>query len=284
MPLGINGAGALGVVDGQLIFARYDGVTMAVPFDVASRRASGSPIQVLDAVGASGAVGDAPFAAMNQAGGLVYALATDSSRQLLWINRSGETRPAVAERRAFNSPRISPDGQRVATTISAGSTGSIWIHDVRNGTLSPLTGSNGARNAVWSSDGRRVLYVSTQSGRAAFWWQAADGSSAPTLASVPPHNAWNLDLAPDDVTAVYNAIYNGTLPSTPSQATFNLESFSLAEKHEVREIAASPRASETNARIFATVDWSPIDRTSQAAARCSVRIIPRRKRSNPGVQ
>ena len=74
---------------------------------------------------------------MNHAGGLVYALATESSRQLLWVNRSGETRPAVAERRAFNSPRISPDGQRVATTIGAGSTGSIWIHDVRNGTLTP---------------------------------------------------------------------------------------------------------------------------------------------------
>ena len=40
--------------------------------------------------------------------------------------------------------------------------------------------------------------------------QAADGSSAPTLASMPPHNAWNMDLAPDDITTVYNAIYSGT--------------------------------------------------------------------------
>ena len=58
-----------------------------------------------------------------------------------------------------------------------------------------------------------------------------------------------MDLAPDDVTTVYNAIYNGTSPGEPSQATFNLESFSLAGKHEVRDIAASPRATEVNARI-----------------------------------
>jgi serine/threonine-protein kinase len=222
---------------------------MAVPFDLASRRTSGSAVQVLDAISDSGGVVALQLGAINQAGALVYALAADSSRQLLWVNRSGETRPAVAERRTFAAPRISPDGERVATTIGAGSNASIWIHDARNGTLAPLTGSNGARNAVWSSDGGRLLYVSTQSGRAAFWWQAADGSSAPTLASVPPHNAWNMDLAPDDITTVYNAIYSGTSPGTSSQPTFNLESFSLAETHEVRDIAASPRAFETNPRI-----------------------------------
>ena len=44
-----------------------------------------------------------------------------------------------------------------------------------------------------------------------------------------------MDLAPDDITTVYNAIYNGTSPGTPNQATFNLELFSLAETHEVRD-------------------------------------------------
>jgi serine/threonine-protein kinase len=232
VPLGVNGVGALGVVDGQMIFTRYDGVTMAVPFDVARRRPFGSGVQVLDAVG----VGDAPFATMNNAGGLVYVPTVEAPRQLLWVDRSGQTRPAMVDRRVFSAPRISPDGQQVATTIN----GSIWIYDIPNGTLSPLTGSNGARNAAWSSDGRRVLYVSTQGGRAAFWWQAADGSSPPTPAGVPPHNAWNLDLAPDDVTTVFNAIYNGT---------FNVESYSLGGKPDVHEIAASPRAIEARGRI-----------------------------------
>ena len=40
VPLGVTGVAALGVVDGQLIFSREDGVVMAVPFDVAILRLS----------------------------------------------------------------------------------------------------------------------------------------------------------------------------------------------------------------------------------------------------
>ena len=203
-----------------------------------------------------------PLVAMNQSGGLVYAPAAESLRQLLWVNRSGETRPAVAERRAFGALRISPDGQRVATTIGTGSHASIWIHDVRNGTLTPLTGSNGARNAAWSSDGRRVLYVSTQGGRAAFWWQAADGSSAPAPASVPPHNAWNMDLAPDDVTTVYNAIYNG--PPTPRSTSSRSRWPRSTRSATLRRRRARTRRTRGS---LATVDWSPINQTNPVAPR-----------------
>ena len=153
------------------------------------------------------------------------------------------TRPAVGERRPFISARISPDGRQVATSIGDDqSSASIWIYDVGNGTLTPMTGPVGARNPVWSPDGRRIFYVSTQGGRAAIWSQPADGSGAPTLSGVPPHNAWNMDLAPDGVTAVYNAIYDN--------GTFNLESYSLVEPHVARDVAASPRASGgTGARL-----------------------------------
>ncbi len=121
------------------------------------------------------------------------------------------------------------------------SSASIWIYDVGNGTLTPMTGPVGARNPVWSPDGGRIFYVSTQGGRAAIWSQPADGSGAPTLSGVPPHNAWNMDLAPDGVTAVYNAIYDN--------GTFNLESYSLMEPHVARDVAASPRATEARPRV-----------------------------------
>ena len=234
-PLGVIGARALGVVGGQLVFFRNDGVLMAVPFDVNARRASGAAVQVEQAVGTT----DTPLGSLNHAGGLVYARA-EPARRLLWADRSGATRPAITESRDISHLRISPDGQRVALSIGSVSGGKIWVHDVGNGTVTPLTASDGARNAAWSRDGRRVLYVSTQGGRAALWWQAVDGSGAATLAGVPPHNAWNLDLAPDGLTTVYNAIYNGS---------FNVESFSLAGAHETHDVSASPRALESRARF-----------------------------------
>jgi serine/threonine-protein kinase len=236
VPLGVIGVVALGVVNGQLVYLRNDGVIMAIPFDVTARRASGTAVQVQQAISL-----DDAFVSMNHAGGLVFAEGSQSPTRLLWADRSGATRPALAESRDFSQPRISPDGKKIAVSIgTTGMSGSIWIHDVDSGTLTPLTASVGVRNAAWSPDSRRILYVSTQGGRAALWWQAVDGSGAATLASVPPHNAWSLDLAPDGRTAVYMALYNGS---------FNVESFSLVEPHEVHDLAASPRSFEANARF-----------------------------------
>jgi len=239
-PLGVVGATVLGVVDGRVIFVRSDGAIMAAPIDIANKRISGSAAQVMEPL----ASGGSPRFHLTSGGALVYASPTESARQLLWVDRSGTTRPALGERRPFVVARISPDGRQVAVNIGADQArASIWIHDIGNGTLTPITDPVGARNPVWSADGRRIFYVSTQSGRAAIWSQPADLSSAPTLSGVPPHNAWNMDLAPDGVTAVYNAIYDN--------GTFNVESYSLAEPHLARDVAASPRATEVRPRVSA---------------------------------
>ena len=73
--LGITGTQALGVVDGQLVYTRSDGVMMAVPFDSRKLRALGDARQVKDSMrtmeGAGGTgIGDA---FLSRAGALVYA-------------------------------------------------------------------------------------------------------------------------------------------------------------------------------------------------------------------
>jgi len=238
---------------------------MAVGFDTRTGRTSGNAVQVQDGV----RLDNRGMASMNLAGGLVYAQGSERGARLLWVDRSGSIRPAVTERRGFRSVRISPDGRRAAISMEGGvlgGSGDIWIHDIQNGTLTPLTTSGGARSAVWSQDSRRVLYVSTDGGRAAMWWQPADGSGAPAEASVPPHNAWNMDLAPDGVTTVYNAIYDGT---------FNLESFSLAAPHATHQLAASPRAAEGFARF--SPDGKLVAYTSNESGRYEIYV-----RSFPG--
>jgi serine/threonine-protein kinase len=112
--------------------------------------------------------------------------------------------------------------------------------DIASTAISRLTTNGTVRNPVWTPDGKRVLYASTQGGRAAFWWQAADGSSSAVKAGDPPHNPWNIDLAPDGRTVAYNALWDGT---------FNVATLALDSTHSTTLIAGSPTATEANSRF-----------------------------------
>jgi serine/threonine-protein kinase len=243
--LGVTGANTLGVVDGQLVFMNADGVIMAIPFDASRLRVTGSAIPVENGIRTeSGGASHAGRAFLSRGGGLVFIRGT-ANRRLVWVDRRGAATPVIDAQREFLFARVSPDGRRVAATISTGAKTDIWTIDLAAGTLTPLTAIGRARNPVWSPDGHRVLYVSTHSGRAAFWWQSADGSGPPVLAAQPPHNPWNIDLAPDGRTVVDNSLYNGS---------FNLETLSLDSTHVSRELAGSS-ATETRGRFSPDGKW-----------------------------
>jgi len=246
VPLGLRGATALGVIDGRLLYLGVDGLLMAVPFDQRARRVTGTPTTVLDGIAFQGGGGsDHDEASMNRDGGLVY-LRGNENRRLLWIDRSGKKTPVIDDVREFSFVRLSPNGRQAAVTIGTGTKRDIWTLDLAGGTLTRLTTTGTARNPMWSSDGRRIFYVSTQSGRAGLWWQAADGSGAPQLAVVPRRNPWFTDLSPDGRTVVYNGI--GTV-------NFDLESVSLDSTHEARTLSGSPTAIEATGRFSPDGRW-----------------------------
>ena len=239
VPLGILGSKPLGVAGGQLVYVRDDGTAMAVPFDVAYLRVTGIATPVQDSIRMwDGSGGDAnAFLTFN--GGLVFAHGT-MNRRLVWVERNGTARPALPDLREYRYVRLSPSGQHAALSIGTGAKSDLWILDMASGTLTPLTTAGRSRNPAWSSDGRRILYVSTQGGRAGFWWQPADGSGPPVAAGLAKHNPWNIDLSADGRTAVFNSLYDGT---------FNLEAIELDSMREERALAASPTANEANGRF-----------------------------------
>jgi serine/threonine-protein kinase len=237
-PLGVIGAKALGVANEQLIYVRQDGMAMAVPFDIAQRRVSGTATPVESAIRVASTGGEAA-AELTHAGGLIFARGT-LNRRLVWVDRSGAAHAALSDEREFNFVKISPDGRQVAVNLNNGAKADIWLFDVATGTLSPLTSAGTARNPVWSADGKRIMFVSTQGGRSAIWWQSADGGGAAVKGMDTPHNAWHIDLAPDGRTTVFNAIYDGT---------FNLESFVMDSTRARHDISASPKAIESFGRF-----------------------------------
>ena len=259
-PLGIAGTTALGVVEGQLVYTRADGIAMAVPFDVRNRRTTGVPRPVQDSVRISHS-GNAP-AFLTHAGGLLLSHG-NPEKHVVWVDRAGTVTPAINEARDFEFTRLSPNGRQLAVVISSGAKSDLWLFDLATSTLTRLTTTGRTRNPAWSPDGRRILYTSTHGGRAALWWQPADGSGSSTLAAEPRYNQWNLDISPDGHTAIFNSLYNGT---------FNLRSFSLDAAHEERELAASPTATENWGRFSA--DGRSIAYSSDETGRYEVYVRP----------
>jgi serine/threonine-protein kinase len=261
--LGLVGAVPLGVVEGRLVYLGVDGLLMAVSFDARAKRVTGTPTLMLDGVAFQGGTGaDHDEASMTHNGGLLY-IRGNQNRRLAWVDRSGKKTTAVDDVRDFTYVRLSPNGRQAALTIATGTKRDIWTLDLAAGTLTPLTNTGSARNPMWSSDGRRILYVSTQGGRAGLWSQAADGSGPPQLMLVPRYNPWMTDLSPDGRNVIYNAI---------TSVNFDLESTSLDSAHATRTLSGSPTAIEVTGRFSPDGRW--VAYTSDESGRLEIYVRP----------
>jgi Tol biopolymer transport system component len=86
--------------------------------------------------------------------------ADGSSTSLVWVDRNGVEQPAGVSGPAFSTPRLAPDGRRVAMvrgrdTTAGGGVG--WLHDLARETATRLT-TEGGSLPVWSVDGRELFF------------------------------------------------------------------------------------------------------------------------------
>jgi Tol biopolymer transport system component len=104
---------------------------------------------------------------------------------LMWVDRQGTEQPLTVPPGPYASPRISPDGGRLAFVVTdLGQTidTQVWVHDLARGTATRLTfeGVNGT--PVWTADGKRLIYMSRKSYTSptgTLVSLAADGSGPP---------------------------------------------------------------------------------------------------------
>jgi Tol biopolymer transport system component len=98
---------------------------------------------------------------------------------LVWVDQKGkeESIPATAD--IYRTPRISPDGTKVAVTIldrDDRDKSNIWILDLIRGPLTPLAHSEGSdRNPVWTPDSKEVIFNSDREGWG-IYMKAANGT------------------------------------------------------------------------------------------------------------
>jgi Tol biopolymer transport system component len=156
---------------GHLIYVN-GGTLFAVPFDVDRLEVRGTPAPVLEQVGYSSGNGLAQLD-FSQTGTLIYRSggAGDGLFTVQWLDATGKTQPLLAKPGAYQRPRLSPDGNKVAI-----STSDIWVYEWQRDTMTRLTfGPTASVNPLWSPDGRYILYQAT----GGMFWTRSDGSGKP---------------------------------------------------------------------------------------------------------
>jgi Tol biopolymer transport system component/predicted Ser/Thr protein kinase len=161
---------------GHLVYAQ-GGSLMAVPFDPQRLVVTGAAVPVVEGVLQSPTTGAAQYS-FSATGSLVYASGglQSNQRRLVWVDRKGVEQVLPAPTHSYRSPRLSPDGRRVAATIEE-SESNIWLYDLARETLTRLT-FQGSYNLMgaWTPDGKRIAFESDKEEPPNIFWQLADGS------------------------------------------------------------------------------------------------------------
>ena len=205
--LGLAGVSPHYVSTGHLVYAAEDGSVRAVPFDAASLTVTGSPVPLVEGVSVKSS-GAANFS-ISDSGSLVYVPGASSfeevSRELVRVDREGNASPVTDTLGDWESPRFSPDGQRLAVRRmgpAGGTDQDVWILDLSRGTLTRLTFGDGLR-PLWSPDGRTVFFGSIRAGVYNIFSKPADGSGPAQQVTNSPVGVYPAAITSDGQTLVF---------------------------------------------------------------------------------
>jgi len=167
------------VPTGHLVYAR-GGVLFAVPFNLRRLEVTGGPVPVVEGVRRASVAGAALFG-FSDSGSLAYvpgpATSDVTNPDLAWTEKDGGRTYLKVPSSQYETPRISPDGRRVAVGNIDNSGPNIWIVDLSGASqMTRLTFGGKNTHPEWWPDGERIAFQSDREGDAAIFWQRADGT------------------------------------------------------------------------------------------------------------
>jgi serine/threonine-protein kinase len=178
---------------GSLMAARFDAKRLEVAADHV-------PLQEPVKMTVSGA---ADYA-LSRDGTLVLMPGTATpERKLVWVDRKGNAAPLLDDAEDYWTPRLSPDGTRLAVGIGA----DIWVIELARLTRNRVT--YGTTSTLfpyaWSRDGSRVVFSKVENKVGLdLYTSPADGTGQPELLSKGEYRQWaTSSSSASDVIAVY---------------------------------------------------------------------------------
>ncbi|HEV8435254.1 MAG TPA: protein kinase, partial [Thermoanaerobaculia bacterium] len=190
------------VVAGYLVFCRA-GSLLAAPFDTKRLATTGAAKMIAESV-----LVTQPFAtplfAVSQNGTLVYVAGTPGfgMSTLSWIDRKGDALPVNAKARAFEDPRVSPDG-RIAVTLREANP-DVWLEDASRDVLTRFTfGAEEDETPDWSPDGKWIAYSALRGNTHHIYVKSADGSGEEKVLTTAANHGHTGSWAPDGSSIVF---------------------------------------------------------------------------------
>src|SRR5262245_47521783 len=155
-----GGTAARYLPSGHLIYSNRNTV-FAIPFDLAAREPRGAAIPILTDVAYDPAAA-IPQMDISRDGMVVYrrnVAREGDTANLTWIDATGTRQALLAKpARYASTPRLSPDGKKLATTVRDGASQDVWIYDTERDSMTRLTfGTQTFVSAIWSPDGRYII-------------------------------------------------------------------------------------------------------------------------------
>jgi len=165
---------------GHLLFLR-DGVLMAQIFNPDKFELLGDPAPVAERVGSAFETGH--FSVTSTV--LVYrGQAPAPDYQLTWLDAQGKVVGKVGDPGGMLTPRLSPDGSRVAFEKFASNifNGDVWLIDLKRDSGTRFTFGPGSSGfPVWSPDGSEIVFSSNREGVFNLYRKPVDGARAEQL-------------------------------------------------------------------------------------------------------
>jgi len=160
---------------------------------------------------------------------------TFAARQLVLVDRHGQTQPVADDARIFENPRLSPDGSRIVVDIVSNVGPDVWVYDIGRAVWTQLTFNGMGSVPIWTPDGRSITYIALVGGRPNLFRKAADGSGSAELLSDAPGNphSWSPD-----------GRWLARASATPG---VGLELLAMDATHTTSPFPATPEGSETGA-------------------------------------
>jgi eukaryotic-like serine/threonine-protein kinase len=219
---------------GYLVYVRPDNVMAAAPFDPRSGRVTGAHVEIASDVLVSG-IGFAQFAVAEN-GTVAYIPGSESD--LVRVSRDGQVRVLLDERRRYHSPRISPEGRRIAFDHVSSDGRDVWIWSQGTGDLTRATFQRDGHDPVWTLDGKGLYYLAGHGGRLDVF-RTQPGTTAPARAE-----STRVDLSYTGTPLGSNA---GFLTTVPGNAGRGLDIVRLAPRGSAVDTLLATAADESYA-------------------------------------